>query len=94
MKGRRFEYRVRDLFKRKGYIVIRAAQSKPIDLICLKNGKTILVECKTDKSKLTKGSKLELLRLAQVSGASLILAYRKKHKIELIDLKNDSPFVP
>ena len=94
MKGRRFEYRVRDLFKEKGYVVIRAAQSKPIDLVCLKNGKTILVECKTDKSKLTMLRKLELLRLAQVSGASLILAYRRKRKIELIDLKSDSPFVP
>lgn len=94
VKGRRFEYRVRDLFRGKGYLVIRAAQSKPIDLICLKNGQTILVECKTDKSKLTMLRKLELLRLAQVSGASLILAYRRKRKIELIDLKSDSPFVP
>lgn len=94
MKGRRFEYRVRDLFKRKGYLVVRAAQSKPIDLICLKNGKTILVECKTDKTKLTRGRKLELLGLARVSGASLILAYRSKRKIELLDLKSDIPFIP
>lgn len=93
-KGRRLEYRVRDLFQEKGYVVIRAAQSKPIDLICLKKGKTILVECKTEKSKLTRERKLELLRLAEASGASLILAFKRKRKIELIDLKSDSPFIP
>jgi Holliday junction resolvase len=90
-KGRRLEYKVRDLFKNKGYIVIRAAQSKPIDLVCLKDGKILLVECKTEKATLSKSRRLELLKLAEASGASLVLAYLKKQKVELIDLKTGIP---
>ena len=92
-KGRRLEYLVRDLFQEKGYLVIRAARSKPIDLVCIRNGKVILVECKTKRSNLTKDGKKELLRLAKASGASLILAFKNKRNIEFIDLKNDSPCV-
>jgi Holliday junction resolvase len=84
VKGRRFEYRVRDLFEGKGYVVIRAAQSKPIDLVCLRNGEILLVECKTEKSPLTRAKREELLDLARISGGSAILAQRKKRKIELV----------
>jgi Holliday junction resolvase len=91
-KGRRFEYRVRDFLRRRGYIVIRAAQSKPIDLVCLKANKILLVECKTEKSTLSKSKKTELLKLAEASGALLVLAHRKKRTIELIDVKTDTPF--
>jgi DNA primase large subunit len=45
-KGRRLEYVVRDMFRRRGWFVVRAAASKPVDLVCLKGGKTVLVECK------------------------------------------------
>jgi len=91
-KGRRFEYRVRDAFIRKGYVVIRAAQSKPIDLVCLKDGRILLVECKTERSPLSKGRKVELLKLARASGALLILAYRRKRILELTDVETSSPF--
>lgn len=40
------EYVVRDMFRRKGWFVVRAAASKPVDLVCLKDGEIILVECK------------------------------------------------
>ena len=92
-KGRRLEYLVRDLFHEKGYVVIRAARSKPIDLVCMRNGKIILVECKTNRSNLTKDRKKELLRLAEASGASPILAFKNKRNIEFIDLKKGSPYV-
>jgi Holliday junction resolvase len=45
-RGRRLEYVVRDMFRRKGWFVVRAAASKPVDLVCLKDGEIILVECK------------------------------------------------
>jgi Holliday junction resolvase len=45
-KGRRLEYVVRDMFRRRGWFVVRAAASKPVDLVCLKNGEVVLVECK------------------------------------------------
>ena len=44
-KGRRLEYVVRDMFRRRGWFVVRAAASKPVDLVCLKDGETVLVEC-------------------------------------------------
>jgi Holliday junction resolvase len=46
-KGRRWEYEVRDRLANRGWIVIRAAGSKPIDLIAVRPGDIPLaVECK------------------------------------------------
>lgn len=91
-KGRRFEYRVRDLFKEHGFVVIRAAQSKPVDLVCLKNRASILVECKIRKSSLGKNGKEELLHMAQISKAIPVLAYREKRKVKLLNLETNKPF--
>jgi Holliday junction resolvase len=44
-KGRRLEYVVRDVFRKRGWFVVRAAASKPVDLVCLKGGDIVLVEC-------------------------------------------------
>lgn len=38
-KGARFEYRVRDLFRKLGYQAERKAASSPYDIIVMKNGK-------------------------------------------------------
>ncbi len=86
--GRRLEYRIRDLFRRNGYFVIRAAQSKPIDLVCLRNGRSVLVECKAGSSFLGKERKRELLNLAKQSGASVVLARRRRRIVELTDLES------
>lgn len=91
-KGRRFEYRVRDVFKEHGFVVIRAAQSKPIDLVCLKDGKSILVECKINRSSLGKNGRKELLNLAKTSRAIPILAYREKRKVKLLNVETNNPF--
>ena len=87
MKGRRFEYRVRDFFRKKGFVVIRAAQSKPIDLVCLKRGQAIFVECKTEKSGLGMKRRQELLGLAEAAGAMPLLGVRKKRKLIFKDLR-------
>ena len=92
-KGRRFEYRVRDLFKEHGFVVIRAAQSKPVDLVCLKNGTSILVECKIRKSSLGKNGKEVLLNMAQISKAIPVLAYREKRKVKLMNVETNDPFL-
>jgi len=91
-KGRRFEYRVRDLFKKHGFVVVRAAQSKPVDLVCLKDGKSILVECKTNKRSLNSNKRKELLAMATTSKAIPVLAYRKKRKVKLVNVETNTPF--
>jgi len=87
VKGRRFEYRVRDFFKKNGFVVIRAAQSKPIDLVCLRHGEAIFVECKTEKSGLGARRRQELLSLAEAAGAVPLLSVRKKRKLIFKDLR-------
>lgn len=91
-KGRRFEYRVRDLFKEHGFVVIRAAQSKPVDLVCLRNGIAVLVECKIRKSSLGKNGKEVLRNMAQISKAIPVLAYREKRKVRLMNIETNVPF--
>lgn len=86
--GRRLEYRIRDLFRRNGYFVVRAAQSKPIDLVCLRSGRSILVECKAGSSFLGKERKKELLDLAKQAGAPVVIARRKRRRVELTDLES------
>lgn len=56
VKGRSFEYNVRAKFAKHGYLSIRASSSRgtpksqpPIDIIVIKDGKTIAVECKKRK---------------------------------------------
>jgi len=81
--GRRLEYRIRNLFRKHGYLVIRAASSKPIDLVCIKDGKTVLIECKTGSSWLGKVRKEELLGLSKQAGAPILLARRRgKRNVE------------
>ena len=82
------EYRVRDIFRRNGFFVIRAAQSKPIDLVCLRNGKSVLVECKAGGSFLGKERRRELLELAQRAGSAVVLARRRRRKVELTNLED------
>lgn len=92
--GRRLEYRIRDLFRRNGYFVVRAAQSKPIDLVCLRNGRSVLVECKVGRSFLGKERKRELLDLAKQAGASIVLARRRRRIVELTDLESGQLLKP
>jgi len=92
--GRRLEYRIRDIFRREGYLVIRAAQSKPIDLVCMKDGKSLLIECKAGRSFLGKDRKKELLGLAEQAGTPIILAKRRRRRVELTNLANGKLFDP
>jgi Holliday junction resolvase len=88
------EYRVRDIFRNSGFFVIRAAQSKPIDLVCLRRGRSVLVECKAGTSFLGDKRKRELLDLGQQAGATVVLARRKHRRVELTNLGNGSRFEP
>jgi Holliday junction resolvase len=92
--GRRLEYRVRDMFRKQGYLVIRAAQSKPIDLVALRDRRTLLVECKAGGSYLGQDRKKELLSLAEQTGATIVIATRRKRQVELTTLADGKLFDP
>ena len=90
--GRRLEYRIRDIFRREGYLVIRAASSKPIDLVCIKAGHTVLVECKAGSSWIGKVKKEELKQLSLQSGTPILLARRKKRRVTFTVLSDGRSF--
>ncbi len=92
--GRRLEYRVRDLFRRSGFFVVRAAQSKPIDLVCLRNGRSVLVECKAGRSFLGRERKQELLELARQAGSAVVIARRTRRNVELTNLEDGRSLGP
>jgi len=81
-KGRRFEWRVRDHFRERGYAVFRCSASKPIDLVALKAGETpLLIECKVGRSSLGKVGLERLLAMAEQAGARAVLAVRKGRRL-------------
>lgn len=86
-KGRRFEWEVRRLLESKGFLVIRAARSKPVDLVAMKGGEIYLVECKYS-SRIRTRDMARLMEAAEKAGARLVLASKKKYQrgINLIDL--------
>ncbi|MCS7094220.1 MAG: hypothetical protein NZ988_00185 [Thaumarchaeota archaeon] len=93
-RGRRFEYEVRDLFRLRGWFVIRAAASKPVDLVCMKRGSVVLVECKYgDKPTRTE---LEQVRfISQSVGATAVIAVKERYgKISFYDALTGEEFVP
>jgi len=76
------------MFQAQGFFVIRAAQSKPVDLVCIREGKPVLVECKAGRSYMGPDRKKELLGLSQKAGAPIILAKRRRRKVELSNLSD------
>ncbi len=45
-RGRDFEYRVKRALEGLGFVVVRCAGSKPVDLVALRPGRVLFVECK------------------------------------------------
>lgn len=87
VKGRRFEWQVRSMLESRRWIVIRAARSKPVDLIAVKNGSILMIECKYD-SWISEAEKSRLCILAEEAGAKPVLAVKRRYEreIKLIDL--------
>lgn len=88
-KGRRFEWRVKELLESNGFFVVRAASSKPIDLVAVRAGEVFLVECKYGSSKPTEREKQKLVEIAEKAGAIPILAIKEKgsRSLKLINMK-------
>ncbi|MEM2758193.1 MAG: restriction endonuclease [Candidatus Methanomethylicia archaeon] len=82
VKGRSFEYNVRMKFAKHGYLSIRASSSKgtpkgqpPIDIIVVKEGKTIAVECKKRRREINIQVLKELLNLGETYGLNVIAVH-------------------
>ncbi|GBC71236.1 hypothetical protein HRbin02_01016 [Candidatus Calditenuaceae archaeon HR02] len=87
-RGRRFEYEVRDYFGSRGWLVIRAARSKPVDLVCIKGGRVVLVECRYAGGRLTRSERRSLARMARRYRVGVIIAHRRvRGGLELTTVK-------
>ncbi len=52
----------------------------------MRDGKSVLVECKAGRSFLGAERKRELLGIAEVAGAPVVLARRRRKRVELMNL--------
>lgn len=94
-RGRRLEYRVRDLFASRGWVVVRGAASKPVDLVCMKRGRSVLVECKYGRRSVGSREVKPLIKLAERAGAEPILALAEKRgTIQLRNVRTGDAFNP
>lgn len=77
LKGRTFEYRVRDFLQQKSYFVTRSPRSKGVaDLVAIRKGEILLIQCKVTNHFKSSSEKNELLKVSQEIGATPILAGR------------------
>jgi len=83
IRGRRFEHRVKRLLEERGYIVVRSAGSKgPFDLVALRFGEILLIQCKLDGN-LPKAEKRQMIAAARVAGGKPLLAIKDKRTGEI-----------
>lgn len=83
-KGRRFEYRVRDLLEESGYYVIRSAGSKGIvDLAAFKITVVLFIQCKNNSNALSHEEWNKLFLKSRELGTTPIHAFNVKGKIQL-----------
>jgi len=89
------EYVVRDMFRRRGWFVVRAAASKPVDLVCLKDGEIVLVECKYGVKGIRWDELAPLLEAAERANAKPVLAIAEKRgRVKIIDVESWADFRP
>ena len=93
-RGRSFEYRVRDRLEREGYIVFRTSKSSGrskggVDLVAIRNGSVVLVECKTSKGQVTSYLKQSLKELAEVAGCRVLVYVKESEEWR----KDKKPFL-
>lgn len=76
-RGVRFERAVREDLRSHGYHVIRSAGSKTkVDLMAIKPGELLLVQCKLPGSQLPSSEWNELRQLARYCGARPVVALK------------------
>lgn len=90
-RGRRFEYRTRDLLRKSGWYVVRQARSAFPDLIALKEGNILLVECKVD-GRLSKTERTDINRLRKLVRGVPVLAFRGNGRVILNQISRSHKF--
>lgn len=82
-RGANFERKVKKWYESQGCFVIRSAGShSPVDLVVLRYGQTVLVQCKTD-GKLPEEEEMALRKVATGHNCIAHLAYKGKTGIEI-----------
>jgi Holliday junction resolvase len=96
-RGRRFEYRTRDQLRKSGWYVVRQARSAFPDLIALKEGNILLVECKMN-GRISRSERASINRLRKKIKAVPVLAFRDRGRVSMSRIsrswKFDKPFDP
>lgn len=78
-RGRNLEYAAKKKLQESGFTVFRCASSKPVDLVAVKQGTVILVQCKTGLRPYVSKEELEkTLSLAIGAGGKAVLCLRRK----------------
>ncbi len=83
--GKKFEHVVWTYFKNQGYYVMMSAHSEgPFDIVALKKGEILLVQCKEWRGYLRNNLiKEELIRIADDVGGQPIIAHKSQEGITL-----------
>jgi len=77
VRGRNFEYRVRDYYRKLGYFVLRSPVSRGlIDLVAVRKGEVLGIQCKLSKFGFSKKEKEVLILFCKQFGMMPIFAYR------------------
>gem|GEM_PF-1998050 len=98
-KGRRFEYRTRSHLSRLGWFVIRQPRSASPDLLALRKGIILLVECKI-RGYIPPKQRRRMMRLTKSNpGAKAVLAMKSENGLLFRELSRrssryDKPFDP
>jgi Holliday junction resolvase len=80
-QGRQLEYAVRRRLKTHGYVVFRCAGSRPIDLIAMKGGTILLIECKTGLNPHLSSKQMNyILDISKKVRAIPLLVVRRKYR--------------
>jgi len=88
-KGANFERRVRGYLQEIGFVVFRSAGSHtPADLIALKAGEVLLVQCKLD-GKISPTERYALSVLGDELQCRVMLAWREGRELKLEEVKDE-----
>ena len=87
--GRKFEGRVKRHYESEGWFVIRSAGSHSlIDLVALRSGEVVLIQCKTD-GVLSPLEREQLRTLASVSLCQVVMISREGRRMVSEDIKEE-----